>query len=103
MDETWDDLELKARVRKISINLGKYLPADYGEALAILEKAVAGLSNAFFFPDFVEVYGQDEANFDLLQPPARPAGLQLVFQLRGMSDTTTQRQRGSCQTGRLSV
>ena len=65
MDETWDDLELKARVRKISVNLGKYLPADYSEALAILEPAVAGFSIAFFFPDFIEVYGQDEVNWDL--------------------------------------
>lgn len=26
MDQSWDDLELKARVRKISSNLGRYLP-----------------------------------------------------------------------------
>jgi 3-methyladenine DNA glycosylase AlkC len=65
IDETWDDLELKARGRKISMNLGKYLPTDYGEALAILEKAVEGLSFAYFFPDFIEVYGQDDADWDL--------------------------------------
>ena len=65
MDETWNDLELKARVRKISINLGKYLPSDYGEALSILEMGVAGIPVAFFFPDFIEVYGQDDANWDL--------------------------------------
>ena len=65
MDETWIDLELKARGRKISINLGKYLPEDYNEALDILEKSVKDLSFAFFFPDFIEVYGQDDANWDL--------------------------------------
>jgi 3-methyladenine DNA glycosylase AlkC len=68
MDETWADLELKARVRKISMSLGKCLPADYREALAILDQAAANCPAGFlgiFFPDFVEVYGQDEANWDL--------------------------------------
>ncbi|MDR2855825.1 MAG: DNA alkylation repair protein [Methanomicrobiales archaeon] len=67
MDETWDGLELKERIRKITMSLGEYLPSDYGEALRVLDQIVA--SNppvfGFFFPDFVEVYGQDEANFDL--------------------------------------
>ena len=40
MDETWEDLELKARVRKISMSLGKYLPADYNEALGVLDRVV---------------------------------------------------------------
>ncbi|MGO1044081.1 DNA alkylation repair protein [Clostridioides difficile] len=65
LDETWNDLGLKSRCRKISINLGAYLPVEYTEALDILEKAVAGFSFAFFFPDFVEVYGQNETNWDL--------------------------------------
>lgn len=68
MDETWDDLELKARVRKISMSLGKYLPVEYSEALVILNKVVEGCPSGFsgiFFPDFVEVYGQDEGNWDL--------------------------------------
>ena len=68
MDETWDELALKARVRKITVNLGKYLPQDYGKALAILDQVAASCPNSFFgvvFPDFVEVYGQDEINWDL--------------------------------------
>ncbi|HBG5346805.1 TPA: DNA alkylation repair protein [Clostridioides difficile] len=65
MDETWNNLELKARCRKISMSLGMYLPEDYKEALSILEKSVAGFYFAFFFPDFVEVYGQDDVNWDL--------------------------------------
>ena len=68
MDQSWDDLELKARVRKISSNLGRYLPADYGDALAILDQVVSTCSSNFFgilFPDFVEVYGQDEKNWNL--------------------------------------
>lgn len=65
MDETWNNLELKARCRKISMSLGMYLPEDYKEALSILEKSVTGFYFAFFFPDFVEVYGQDDVNWDL--------------------------------------
>lgn len=65
MDETWNNLELKARCRKISMSLGMYLPEDYKEALSILEKSVTGFYFAFFFPDFVEVYGQDDINWDL--------------------------------------
>ena len=67
MDETWDDLELKARVRQISMNLGKYLPADYRVAISIIDKVVINYDGfgRFCFPDFVEVYGQDEINWDL--------------------------------------
>lgn len=65
IDETWDNLELKSRCRKISMNLGKYLPSDYKEAISILEKSVRRFSFAFFLPDFVEVYGQDDADWDL--------------------------------------
>ena len=71
IDETWDKLELKARMRQITIKLGKYLPADYDQALSIIDKVVAGYPAGFndyalmYFPDFVEVYGQDECHFDL--------------------------------------
>ena len=70
IDETWDSLELKARGRHVTINLKKYLPDDYRECLAILDKVVDGYSGGLFvlgmsFPDFVEVYGQDEINWDL--------------------------------------
>ena len=67
MDETWDSLELKARGRKITLNMGKYLPADYTAAIGILDEIVEK-SDGFYrilFPDFVEVYGQDEINWDL--------------------------------------
>lgn len=71
MDETWDALELKARMRRITIHLGKYLPPDYEQALGILDRAIAGYSvgvidvGLLCFPDFVEVYGQDERHWDL--------------------------------------
>lgn len=71
MDETWCALELKARMGRITINLGKYLPPNYEHALGILDKAIAGYPVGFvdpgllYFPDFVEVYGQDERHWDL--------------------------------------
>ena len=67
MDETWDGLELKARGRKITMNLGKYLPADYSEALGVLDQVASCYSGFGFicFPDFVEAFGQGEEDWDL--------------------------------------
>ncbi|MCL2397318.1 MAG: DNA alkylation repair protein [Defluviitaleaceae bacterium] len=71
MDETWDGLELKARGRQITINLGKYLPPNYSEAISIIDKVIANYGSwltdgfAMFFPDFVEVFGQNEADWDI--------------------------------------
>ena len=71
MDETWDELELKARMRQIAINLGRYLPTDYEQALGIIDKVIAGYPVGFndytlmYFPDFVEVHGQDECHWNL--------------------------------------
>ncbi|MCL2288269.1 MAG: DNA alkylation repair protein [Candidatus Bathyarchaeota archaeon] len=70
LDKNWDSLELKARGRQVTLNLGKYLPTDYKEALSILEKITLNYTSGLFvlgfsFPDFVEVYGQDEDNWNL--------------------------------------
>ncbi|MCL2619267.1 MAG: DNA alkylation repair protein [Defluviitaleaceae bacterium] len=72
MDETWEGLELKGRMRQITLNLGKYLPADYPQAVGIINKAIAAYGTdwmvegfCMYFPDFVEVYGQDEQHWDI--------------------------------------
>ncbi|MCL2354855.1 MAG: DNA alkylation repair protein [Oscillospiraceae bacterium] len=67
LDNGWENLELKARGRKITMNLGEYLPKDYVTAISIIDKVVAKCDFFFciIFPDFVEVYGQDEENWDL--------------------------------------
>ena len=71
LDETWDSLELKARIRQITINLGRCLPPDYERALGILDRVLAGFPEGFhdftlmYFPDFVEVYGQEERHWEL--------------------------------------
>jgi len=72
IDKTWDDLELKARGRKITENLGKHLPQDYKKAIGIINDVLdksdfAEKTDAFFpfcFCDFVEVFGQDEKHWD---------------------------------------
>lgn len=59
MDEGWDELELKGRIRRITMSLGKTLPTDYKEALDVLyaiDERCVGFP-FLFFPDFVEVYG----------------------------------------------
>ena len=70
LDKTWDDLELKARMRQITMNLGKYLPADYSKAVEIMDNVVDNYSSGLFviglsLLDFIEVYGQDDKNWDL--------------------------------------
>ena len=67
MDKTWDSLELKARGRQITMNLGKYLPKDYGAAIGIIDSVTTSYDGfcKYCFPDFVEVYGQDEANWGI--------------------------------------
>ncbi|CAK7031395.1 MAG: putative protein YhaZ [Desulfovibrio sp.] len=71
MDETWDALELKARMRQITINMGRHLLRDYEQALGILDTVIAGYPAGFTdftllcFPDFIEVHGQDTCHWDV--------------------------------------
>ena len=67
MDETWEDLELKARGRQITLNLGKYLPSNYVEAINIIDQVIVKYKGfaCFSFPDFVEIYGLKKENLDI--------------------------------------
>ncbi|MEY7999852.1 DNA alkylation repair protein [Clostridium sp. Mt-5] len=67
MDNTWDELKLKQRVRKISQTLGTYLPETYGKALEILLSICESCTGFpyLFFPDFVEVYGQKQEDWEI--------------------------------------
>jgi 3-methyladenine DNA glycosylase AlkC len=44
----------------------KFLPADYREAISVMDKIIAVCDDFFklCFPTFVELYGQDEENWD---------------------------------------
>ncbi|MGO4547677.1 DNA alkylation repair protein [Paenibacillus sp. 2TAB23] len=66
-DGNWEQLELKARARKITEALGAALPQSYGDALAVLyliDEKCTGLPY-IFFSDFVEIYGMEPHNWDL--------------------------------------
>ena len=71
VDDAWDTLELKGRMRQITLNLGKFLPTNYTEAISIIDKVIKGYGDwltgfgAMYFPDFVEIFGQDESNWDI--------------------------------------
>ena len=67
VDETWESLELMARGKRVTEQMRVFLPQNYGEALSIMDKAIAEC-DAFFkmcFPTYVELYGQDEKDWDL--------------------------------------
>jgi 3-methyladenine DNA glycosylase AlkC len=59
---SWDELELKARMRHVSTLIGKYLPGDYRRQLMVLERIAPDFRGftAMVFPDFVEVFGLDD-------------------------------------------
>ena len=70
LDESWDSLELKDRTYKVAATLGTYLPSDYAEAIGIIDKVVMLYGTwldgfAWFFPIFVELFGQDESHWDI--------------------------------------
>ena len=60
-DETWETLELKAKMRHTTHALHQCLPKDYVAALVILVKAAHEIKGfeAMVLPDYVEVYGMD--------------------------------------------
>lgn len=67
-DEAWPALELKERMRRISVVLRELLPADYAQAVELLTEttrrmvAESGEKLTFeymFIPDFVQHFGQD--------------------------------------------
>jgi len=58
----WDQKELKQRMRHISECMRQTLPLSYKEQVNVLMQTAPSFSGftAMFFPDFVEVYGQDD-------------------------------------------
>jgi 3-methyladenine DNA glycosylase AlkC len=61
-DDQWETLELKDRMHHTARCLHATLPADYVQALAILYPVAPQIKgfDVMTFPDFVEIYGQDE-------------------------------------------
>lgn len=67
MDESWAELALKSRMRRITLALGANLPKPYEAALDVLfaiDRDCVGFPY-LFFPDFVEVYGLASQHWEL--------------------------------------
>jgi 3-methyladenine DNA glycosylase AlkC len=67
IDEEWEQLALKERMRKITLALGDCLPADYAEAvevLLIVNQSCIGFPY-LLMPDFVEVHGLEPEDWEL--------------------------------------
>lgn len=73
-DAHWESLELKQRVRQISVCLRKTLPPDYRDALQVLTAVAQGYIDRHgekmtfeytFLPDFVEMHGPDDPDASL--------------------------------------
>ena len=66
-DNTWDCLELKARMRHLAKKLNQTLPFSYEKQLSILKPVSKSFSSfeSMFFQDFVEVFGLDDFEFSM--------------------------------------
>ena len=65
-DDTWVDMELKQRMRHLAQSLKAFIPKTYRQSLKILKpvsKKFGGFES-MFFPDYVELYGQKENDFE---------------------------------------
>ncbi|MCL2370131.1 MAG: DNA alkylation repair protein [Firmicutes bacterium] len=58
-DNDYDSLELMARGRKISVTLGKFLPAKYEDAITIIDKVISKFEGfaVYSFFEFVAMFG----------------------------------------------
>jgi 3-methyladenine DNA glycosylase AlkC len=64
-DNTWNQKELKERMRRISTLLGRNLPKNYKEAITILRKTQQSMNHSYaleniIFQDFVEIHGLND-------------------------------------------
>jgi len=67
IDDDWEELSLKARMRRITEILGQYLPDSYEDGLKVLfsiDESCVGFPY-LFFPDFIELYGQEDEQWEL--------------------------------------
>ena len=67
IDDTWDELKLMDRIRKITKTLRACLPESYEEALEVLfaiDETCVGFPY-LFFPNFVATYGNADDDWEL--------------------------------------
>jgi 3-methyladenine DNA glycosylase AlkC len=61
-DEQWEQRELKERMRHITLCLHQQLQRPFQEAINLFKKTIESGNALYlmFYPDYVEVYGQDD-------------------------------------------
>jgi len=69
VDDSWEALELKDRVRRMALVLREFLPADYEEALGVIDQVVMKYGSwlegfAWFATAFVEEHGLDDDHLE---------------------------------------
>jgi 3-methyladenine DNA glycosylase AlkC len=76
IDQSWNEKELKQRIRHISKTIHDFLPYNYKKQIEILLKVAPQFGGlpSLVFPDFVEVYGLADVNTSL-------AALEVLTQL----------------------
>lgn len=60
-DDTWDGLELKAKMHHVTLALHETLPQEFPRALEMLRKVAPSIRgfDSLIFPDYVATYGLD--------------------------------------------
>ncbi len=61
LDSQWEDKELKARMKHISLMMRACLPSSFPESVDILLRSSAGFGGfeGMFFPDYIEQFGAE--------------------------------------------
>lgn len=69
LDDSWEELALKERMRHLTHCLRHFLPKGYPKAIGILQEVIPALAEHNFanliFPDYVEQYGLEELELSL--------------------------------------
>lgn len=66
-DDSWKKLELKEKMRHVTLSLSKVLPEDFEKAADILMKSAPGITGfeAMCLPDYVELFGLEQEELSL--------------------------------------
>lgn len=68
-DEAWEDRALKDRMRHIALALDHTYELNYAESIALFKKVIANRAGEslekIFFPDYVELFGQEDLEVSL--------------------------------------
>ena len=100
LDDTYEEKELKQRMRHISTTLGLFLEGSFSDSIKILKKTFINMDTDLtlqnmIFQDFVEVYGLEEVDISLEALAVFTVGSSSEFAIRRfiIKDTKTTMNR----------